>query len=147
MDETQKRIIEINGVKLEVDLSQASIVENYRVGDNVKVLAKEYSNYQSYPGVIIGFDNFEKLPTILIAYLNVSYKSAEIKVLSFNTATTDVEICPMNGKELMFHKDRVVELLDKEITASEENVSDLKRKKEFFLTEFGAYFKSEKVEA
>ena len=41
---SEKRIIEINGVKLEVDLSQARVVENYRIGDNVKILQNEYGS-------------------------------------------------------------------------------------------------------
>jgi len=33
-----KQIIEINGVKLEVDLSTAKRIDEFRVGDTVKVL-------------------------------------------------------------------------------------------------------------
>lgn len=44
-----KRIIEINGVKLDVDLSQCKVVENYKVGDAVKVLVKEYSSAEINP--------------------------------------------------------------------------------------------------
>jgi len=33
-----KKIIEVNGVKLEVDLSSAKVIEEYRVGDVIKVL-------------------------------------------------------------------------------------------------------------
>jgi len=34
---------------MEVDLSQAKVVDQYKIGDNVKVLKKEYSDsYKSY---------------------------------------------------------------------------------------------------
>ena len=59
-NQEQKRIIEVNGVKMEIDLRNAKVVENYKVGDYVKVLIKEYNSYKSYIGNIIGFDNFEK---------------------------------------------------------------------------------------
>ena len=70
------------------------------------------------------------------------YATAEIKFLTYNSESKDVEICKSNEKEIVFSKSRVVELLDKEITCAEEKLSEFKRKKEFFLTEFGAYFKN-----
>ena len=136
-----KRIVEINGVKLEIDLSQARVVENYRVGDNVKVLIKKYTDqYESLPGVIVGFDSFEKLPTIVIAYLEMSYNAAEIKFVYFNANTKDTEICQMVGKEVPFAHDRVLEMMNRQIENKETELADLKRKKEFFLAEFGSYF-------
>jgi hypothetical protein len=40
---TEKTIIEVSGVKLEVDLRQARRIEEIRIGDRVKVLTKDYS--------------------------------------------------------------------------------------------------------
>ena len=39
----EKRIVEIDGVKIEVDLRTAKRIDTFRVGDNVKVLCKEYN--------------------------------------------------------------------------------------------------------
>lgn len=62
--DNQKTIVEINGIKLEVDLRTAKRVEEYKVGDMVKVLKKEYGDsYKSYAGMIVGFDAFVALPT------------------------------------------------------------------------------------
>lgn len=47
----QKRIIEVNGVKLEVDLRNARRVDEFRVGSPVKVLVKNYSTYESHFGM------------------------------------------------------------------------------------------------
>ena len=119
-----KRIIEINGVKLEVDLRNALNVESYKIGDNVKVLIEEYNNnFKSYPGVIIGFDNFKKLPTILIAYLVTDYSSAKIEFEYFNSKTEKVEICPASKNEIPFEKSKVLELLDSQIIKAEESVN------------------------
>jgi hypothetical protein len=139
----EKRIVEINGVKMEIDLTEAKVVENYRVGDKVKVLVKTYSNYESKPGIIVGFDAFEKLPTIIIAYLETSYSTASIKFVYFNSESKDTELCPANGKEMVFEKGRVIELMDNEIQKKKTEVEDMERRKEFFLAEFGSYFKTE----
>lgn len=138
----EKRIVEINGVKMEIDLTEARVVENYRIGENVKVLLKDYSSYKSFPGIIVGFDNFEKLPTIIIAYLETSYSTASIKFVYFNSETKDTEICPMNLKEMPFAKDRVIEMMNAQIQTKATELEDLKRRKEFFLAEFGSYFKT-----
>lgn len=138
----EKRIIEVNGVKLEVDLSTAKVVDQYRVGDAVKVLVKTYDSYKSHAGVIMGFDAFEKLPTILIAYLDSGYNTAEMKFISFNAKSENVEICAMNSHEVPFVRDNVLELMDRDITSAEQKVADLKTKKAYFQKQFGVYFKN-----
>ena len=137
----EKRIVEINGVKLEVDLSTAKVVENYRVGDNVKVLIKKYNNYESNAGVIVGFDEFKNLPTIVIAYLDIGYERAEINFVYLNAQTKDCEICPMLERELPFDKARVLDMFNRNIEKCEQTLTDAKNKKAYFLAEFGTYFK------
>ena len=140
------RIVEVNGVKLEIDLSQCRVVENYRVGDPVKVLTKEYTNdFKSHVGTIVGFDNFKELPTIIIAYLETSYAAADIKFVYFNAKTENIEICPINKADLPCTKAEVLELLDTEITKEREKVRELENKKNIFLKQFGKYFESQKV--
>jgi hypothetical protein len=141
--ENTTRVVEINGVKMEIDLRTAKTIENYKVGDNIKVLIKEYSDYKSYAGVIVGFDEFVTLPTIIIAYLKLEYSSAEIKFVYINAQSKDVEICASNEKEIPFEKGRVLEMMDKKITEAEVSIVDLKNKKEYFLNNFNAYFKSQ----
>ena len=83
--DTGKRVVEINGVKMEVDLRSATTqeVNTYKVGDQVKVLIKDYSSWKDYPGTIVGFDNFKQRPTIIIAYLE-RYNS-DIRFAYFNS--------------------------------------------------------------
>ena len=97
--ENTTRIVEIDGIKLEIDLRTAKKIEHFRVGDNVRVLVKGYSDtYKVHAGVIVGFDGFEKLPTICIAYLEVGYNSAEIKFAYINAGSeskdSKIEITP-----------------------------------------------------
>lgn len=130
-------IVEINGIKMEVDLRHAKKIEHYKVGDNVKVLVKEYSNYASYPGVIIGFDEFAKLPTISVCYLKTGY-NAEVKFVYINSESQDVEIVHMTDADRM-ELNLAPEQLDREILKKEAEIADLKSKKAYFLENFNRH--------
>ena len=144
MENTEKRIIEVNGVKLEVDLSQCRVVENYHVGMPVKVLRKKYGNdFISSPGMIVGFDNFQSRPTIIVAYLQIEYSSAELGFIYYNSDTKDVEICPMNAKDIPIKESEAVGYFNREIAKKETELKEIKAKKAFFLSEFGKTFKFE----
>lgn len=146
----EKRIIEVNGVKLEVDLSQCRVVENYSVGQPIKVLIKGYNDsFTSYPGMIVGFDNFTSRPTIILAYLEHSYNAADIKFVYFNAASKDVELCPMNTKDLGVEREEIMHAMDAQISAKKNEMDGLIARKNYFLTEFGKYFtfSDEKAEA
>lgn len=142
METLDKRIVEINGVKLEVDMRQGKVtnVESYRVGQNVKLLIKQYSDtYKSCPGVIVGFDPFEKMPTVVIAYIEDGY-SSEIKFAYLNSASKDLEVCPMNHLETVINRNLVVQKLDKNIDAKERELVELREKRAYFLDVFQQYF-------
>jgi len=140
--ETEKRIIEINGIKMEVDLRDCKIVDQYRVGDNIKVLVKEYSTYESHIGTIIGFDNFEKHPTVVIAYLKTKYNEADIHYLYFNDETKDAEITQLNDWDIPITKTEILKRFDSEILKKENEIKDLENKKNLFETLFGKYFEN-----
>jgi len=134
-------IIEINGVKLEVDLRNAKRIDNFKVGDSVKVLRKLYSdNWESSLGVIVGFDEFKNLPTIIIAYLENDYASADIKFAYLNKETQDIEICALHNWDIPYTKQNIINKLDREISKAEELVKEAYAKKECFLKMFGKYF-------
>jgi hypothetical protein len=133
----EKRIIEINGVKMEVDLRNAKTVSSYKVGDTIKVLKKGYSGYDVHFGVIIGFTEFKKLPTVEILYLKDNYSSADIDFLCYNAETEDVEIAPVHPYETLFSEASIVEKLDKQISNKEEELRTLRAKKAAFLQHFG----------
>jgi ribosomal protein L19 len=108
----QKTIVEINGVKLEVDLRTAKTVEEYRVGDTVKLLKKEYGDsYKSYAGMIVGFDPFISLPTIIVAYIDQSYSGVDIKFDYLNAKSEGVEICHTDSLERLVKRLRLTPLV------------------------------------
>jgi len=142
MSQEQTRTIEINGVKMDVDLRTAKTVETYKVGDSVKVLVKKYgSDYSSHPGVIVGIDNFVALPTLIILYLTDDY-SGSLKFAYLNANTKDVEICPQDLDFLFAEKESVVERLDREIAKAELALQDAHQKKEYFLKHFASHFEA-----
>ena len=142
MKET-KRIIEVNGVKLEIDLRDAKKIDSFKIGDGVKVLIKGYSDYTSYLGTIVGFDEFEKHPTIIIAYLKSEYSTASIEFAYFNSESKDIEICIINEWDMPYTKSDIIEKMNNEINKKEEEVHELKTKKNYFLKAFGKYFEPE----
>jgi hypothetical protein len=135
-----KRIVEINGVKMEVDLRHAKRVDSFRVGDPVKVLVKQYTSYQSYFGMIVGFDEFKNLPTIIVAYINPSAYESAIQFVYINSETKDTEVVSHDPTDLGIEKADVLEQFNRQITKKEEEIRDLKRKQSYFLSRFGAFF-------
>lgn len=144
MNNSEKTIIEINGVKLEVDLRQAKVIENYKVGDNVRLLVREYGDkFKTCPAVIVTFDNFKNLPTIVVAYLEMGYNTAEIKFAHVNKESKDqFELAPANYiDDTRFQKANVLDFMAKEILKKEQEIEDIKRKREYFERHFATYFK------
>lgn len=140
---SEKTIVEINGIKLEVDLRHAKRIEEFKVGDNVKILIKGYGDdYKSHGGVIVGFDQFENLPTIVICYCEVSYSSAEIKFAYINSKTKDIEICHMGEYEKLIDLDMAKSFMEREVAKKEQEVLDIKRKQQYFLAHYNKTFSS-----
>lgn len=132
-------IIEVNGVKLECDLRVAKRIDTLKVGTRVKVLAKEYSSHRVYPGVVIGFEPFRKLPTILVAYVESSYATAKVKVVSINAKSEDVELVASIDDELI-ERQEILALFDKQIADKRQEIAALEEQKSYFLTKFATYW-------
>jgi len=136
----EKQIVEINGVKFEVDMSKAKIISEFCIGDKVNVLVKDYSEKKVWPGIIVGFDNFKELPTITIAYLAIGYADAAIKFVHFNSESKDVDIAPCRESDLIFGYGDILKKMDREIATKEKEVEDLTRKKNYFINNFSKHF-------
>jgi len=131
----------INGIKMEVDLRNAKVIDSYKVGDPIKVLVKGYSDsYNSYIGVIIGFDNFKNLPCIVIAYLEIGYGTADIKIISFNDKTENIKVTNLNDWDAPMKKADVFEYFNQRINKLKLDILEWEHKKDSFLTLFGKVF-------
>lgn len=147
MEQENFKIVEINGVKMQVDLRHAKVIEQYKVGDNIKVLVQSYNDsYKSYIGTIIGFDDFKKTPCIVIAYLKTEYSAATIEFLYYNEHTKDAEITALNDWDLPLKKSEVLDYFHKEQGKKKEELKELEHKEVIFEKLFGKYFEKELVQ-
>lgn len=140
---TETTIIEINGVKMEVDLRRAKIVHsNLRVGSKVKVLVKgAYDGPKVWPGVIVGFDAFKDMPTITVAYVTSSYASAELCFAHINSKSAEkFEIVPAHDDDLPVERGFVLEAFAREIDKKRREIEDIEAKRDYFTRMFGVYF-------
>jgi len=138
--EEQKRIIEVNGIKMEIDLRTAKRVDEFKVGDAVKLLAKDYQSYKSYPGVIVGFDQFKLRPTIIVAYIKKDYASTKLEFAYINSETPDFEIAPIQEFETKVSWREIQEDFDKKIKDKAMEVEKLKAEKEWFNGSYEKWF-------
>lgn len=141
-------IVEINGIKMEVDLRHAKVVhENIHVGSKVKLLEKNSYNGQSvYPGVVVGFENFQSLPTIIVAYVKGGYSDAGLHIAYINSskqATEKWEMVPSYDDDLPIQKADVLAHFDRESNKKRAELEDIESRREAFLRHFGAYFRDE----
>ena len=139
-----EREIEIDGVKVAVDMRTVKKIDVYRVGDNVKVLKKSYDTYHTYSGVIVDFVNFKELPAIVVAYFIQDYSSTSIEFETITKDTKDIEIAPCLPHELSINKNRVIDKFNYEIEQQQHRVDELKAKRDYFLENFGKFFEEEK---
>lgn len=144
MTDPTSTIIEVNGVKLEVDLRTARRIDTLVIGSRVKVLIKEsYSKTcKVLPGVVVAFEPFQELPTIVIAYLETDWQSAGVKFIAFNKQTENTEvIASIDGDGLSIEKTDVVNRMTRDIAKSEDELAEKRRRLDYFLSHFGSYFR------
>jgi hypothetical protein len=138
----EKQIIEINGVKMEVDMRYAKRIEHLTVGSRVKCLIKGYGeDYKVMPGVIVGFEPFEKLPSIVVAYLETDYGSASIKFKSYNSKCSDFEIvADIDNNALEVNKADILNEFDRDLERKRLELEEVEQRRDFFVKTFGVYF-------
>ncbi len=136
-------IIEINGIKMEVDLRKARIVhDNMRVGSRVKILEKgAYSGPTVHAGVIVGFEPFKELPTVVVAYVKTGYSAGGIEFAYINSKSADKwEMVPSIDDHLPVVKADVLAHFEREINKAQAALHDIEAKRDFFLRHFGIWF-------
>lgn len=141
---SEKTVIEINGVKMEVDLRHAKRIDNLMVGTKVKLLIKsDYSQPEVRCGVVVGFEPFDSLPTIIVCYLQVNYSEAKLEFAYINSdSKKKYDIVVSIDDELPVQKQDVLSRIDREIEKKNEEIADLGRKRDYFLKHFNKYFET-----
>lgn len=141
MSEQEMQTIEISGVKMEVDMRTARRVETLKVGSRVKLLKKpgDYHDGKVYSGVVIGFEPFPSTPTIIVAYVEIDYTTADLKFLSFSSDTKDWELVA-SVDDALFDRDEVFTRLDKKIEEKKRELEDLQERRNYFATKFSTFW-------
>lgn len=137
-----KKIVEINGIKMEVDLRHAKTIDTYKIGDRVKVLVKQYSDtYNTYYGVVVDFNEFQSLPTIVVAYIVSSYSEFDVKLVNINSQTKDsAQLSPMVDLEIPISRIDLEEVIARQIATKERELKALNEKQEYVLRVFDKHF-------
>ena len=147
MENETTQIIEVNGVKLEVDMRHARRIEELRIGSRVKVLDNTgYGSAQVYPGVVVGFEPFKTLPTIIIAYVKSDYSSVGLHTVSYNANSEKIEIVASVDDDFSVSKAEVLGWFERERTKANEKLAELDGQEKFFLDRFKAFWRDEPVE-
>lgn len=147
---TETTIVEINGVKMEVDLRHAKVIhQNITVGSKVKLLEKgAYSGPVVYPGIVAGFEPFRDLPTIIVAYFKSDYQGSAVQFAYVNSKSADKwDLIPAVDDELPIAKGDALRHFDKEIEKKHAEIRDLEEKRSYFLRTFGQFFEAQAEEA
>lgn len=142
-DSTETRLVEINGQKFALEYRTAVRVDTLRVGDRVRVLVKEGYSAKSAvkSGVIVGFEPFAALPSIVVAYLSADLTSAEVKFVTFNSETKDVEIVKaVEGEESEFDREHAIKMLDRDILKATDALTVARQRRQYFLDHFRCYW-------
>ncbi|MBM7454505.1 hypothetical protein HNR62_000334 [Oceanisphaera litoralis] len=138
-------VYNLNGTKIAVEDTREMIATHtLKVGDRVRILEKpSYGDPKLHTGIIAGFEPFKDSPTLIIAYLEVGYNSAELKFVYLNALQDEskrFEVIPAFDDDLPLDKADVVELMNRNINKLEHDLDDAKRKKAYFLAKFGKVF-------
>ena len=143
------QIVEINGVKMEVDMRHAKVVhDNIRVGSAVKLLEKNsYGSPEVYTGVVIGFLPFDEMPTIQVAYVKDSYASADLLFANVNEKSADkFSLVPCYDDELPINREDMISKFDRKVQKAEAEIREIQDKKAYFLKHFDQFFADHAVE-
>ena len=140
--EEYKKIVEINGTKMEVDMRHAKTIDTYKIGDRVKVLVKQYSDtYNTHYGVVVDFNEFQALPTIVVAYISAGYSEFDVKAVNINSQTKDsAQLAPMVDLEIPISRVDLEEIICRQIASKERELKALQEKQEYVLRVFDKHF-------
>ncbi len=136
---SDKKIIEVNGIKLEVDMRYAKRIDEFKVGDTVKVLDNRNDRNELKSGVITDFANFKELPTIMVAvYKSGDYWSAPtIEFIPYNAETEKIEIVGVSAEEVIVSRETIVQKFNDNIERKRDELNDLIIKRDTFVKYFG----------
>ena len=136
--------VTIGEMKVAISANKAQTIHTYTVGDRVKVLVKDYSDYSVYYGVICAFDNFKNLPSITVCYIENKFGKGEMKFASINSQTAEkIEMVPCTHEDKIdVEKGDILERMQAEKDKKQSEIDDIDRKMRYFDKMFGTWFEN-----
>lgn len=130
----------VGAVTIAANREAAIRAEILQVGDAVRVLSKpDYGESKVHTGVIVGFEPFNDLPTIIVAYIEVNYASAEMKMLFFNDKAKGFEIlAAAPDSNIEIERSRVIDWFTTEERKKLNELDELRAKRAYFEKYFGS---------
>lgn len=144
MESQALQTITIGEMKVSISADKAQTTHTYRIGDRVKVLVKDYSDYSVYYGVVCDFDNFKNMPSITVCYIENKYGKGEMKFAAINKQTGDkLEIAPCSpDQRIDIEKGDIIERMQAEIDKKQAEIDDIHRKMNYFDKMFSKWFEN-----
>ncbi|MFT8491517.1 hypothetical protein [Liquorilactobacillus satsumensis] len=131
------KTIDLNGKKFVIEEQKVTKVNEFKIGDTVRILDKHYDPATINSGVIIEFLDFQDLPTIRVAVFTDSWGNTSLEYKNINDKSDNLEILPASPDELKIDMDIINGSLDSDIAKKQREVEELKHKKMFFNKFFG----------
>lgn len=131
----------VGAITLAASRDGAVRAEILKVGDTVRVMDKgnDYNGPQVHTGVIVGFEPFKDLPTIIVAYVEVTYGKAEMKMLYFNEKSSKFEVlAAAPDTNIEIERSRVLDWFDSEEKKALAAVDEVRAKRRYFEKYFGS---------
>lgn len=137
-------IVTINGVDIDVpDSTIKQSSHTLKVGDPVKLLTKsQYSEPTVCAGVVAGFEMFQSLPTITVAYLAGPAYSPTFAFAHINSKSADKYemVHGLDRQILEIDRSRIEQVLADAVEKQRRELDEALAKQRFFTERFAAYF-------
>lgn len=135
----------VGAITLAATREVAMRAEVLTIGQTVRVLHKgKYGEGKKVStGVIVGFEPFTNLPTIIVAYVDSEYGATEMKISAYNKDTAkDFEIIAAPSDSLLeIDRKKVVDLFASEERKLQASIDEVRAKRDYFERFFGDVIK------
>lgn len=138
--EAKNKTIELNEAMVKIGLKKEEAINNYKVGNYVKLLIKDIFDFESYPGRIVGIYYSNDEPIIVVAYLKQPFDRFNISYIEICPSSEDTKIEPLNDWDFPIERLSMLKRFKIEILSKEQEVTEMKSNVKRFEQIFDEYF-------
>lgn len=138
--EVKNKTVEVNEAMVKIGLKKEEVVNNYKVGNYIKLLIKDVFDFENYPGRIVGIYYSNDEPIIVVAYLKQPFDRFNIGYIEISLSSEDVKIAPLNDWDFPIEWLSRLKRFKIEILSKEQEVTEMKSNVKRFEQIFDEYF-------